>query len=96
VRPKRSRQIANHHLHHTIGIANNKKHKECSSAGAGNIINKSVTDMDIDTDDAVEEKEHVHGIDTAGVVDMNVSGKGKEPPATMHTMLKPLPLPSAI
>lgn len=52
--------------------------------------------MDIDTDDAVEEKEHVHGIDTAGVVDMNVSGKGKEPPATMHTMLKPLPLPSAI
>lgn len=56
------------------------KHNECSSAGAGNIINKSVTDMDIDTDDAVEEKEHVHGIDAAGVVDMNVSGK--EPPAT--------------
>ena len=37
--------------------------------------------MDIDTADAVEEKEHVHGIDAAGVVDMNVSGK--EPPATI-------------
>jgi len=64
------------------------KHNECSSAVAGNIINKSVTDMDIDTADAVEEKEHVHGIDAAGVV--------KNIPRRLHTMLKPLPLPSAI
>jgi len=43
------------------------KHNECPSAGAGNITNKSVTDMDIDTDDAVEGKERVHSIDAAGV-----------------------------
>lgn len=51
------------------------KHDECPSAGAGNIINKSVTDMDIDSDGAVEEKEHAHGVDAAGDVDVNVSGK---------------------